>query len=1105
MATFEIHCGPIKATHDFYLMRSLPKQILLGMDFMTKFKVSIHPSDNCWMTDGQKYNFLPTDKITTTSLSLEAVEHIKINSPIDFNLYKLKFFNLIEEFEDIFCFRPGLAKCEPMSIDTGTAQPIQQPQRRMNEKKSKEVEEHVQEMLAEEWLVPSNSPWRANFVMVPKKGGDTRPCGDYRQLNDITKTDAYPMPDAQEVLDWLGNSKVFSTFDLTKGYFQIPIAEEDQEKTAVWSSSGLYHYRVMPFGLKNAPKVFQRLMNKILEPYLKKFMMVYLDDVIIFSNDPESHLEHLRIFFGVIRETGLTLNPKKIQPMKASIQVLGHIIEDGHRKPSPSNVEGIQKFPTPKDLTGVRKFLGTVGYYRTFIPGYTFIALPMYKLLKKEIKFLWLQEHEDAFQALKQAVLNITVALPNLNGTFVLQTDASGQGIGAVLMTVLPNGEKLPVSFISRTLQGGEKNYTTTELECLAIVWAIEKFRCYLEHTSFTVETDHMAIKWLMSIDRPQGRIARWIMKLQPFEFEVVYRPGRLNWVADGLSRYPANTVDTTEVIAAISPGDELCRISAVELIDLGLTLENIKSAQLADPLLIAVREFLITGDKPTGGKLSDKIKTVAKQSFIEGDPGSGLLYKWQNPENWDVPYMEERLILPEKFEEQIIKYYHSNNFQGHLGVEITCDRIAKQFYFIGLRTKVANFIRSCDVCQRHSYDNQKPGGFMKPHNYLFPWEEISVDLIGPLPQSKKRNVYLLVIIDIFSNWVEAFPLTATQAKSQTIIDKMMIVFCHWGFPSTIISDNGPQFISKLWNGVMASLGIKVKHTSPYNPQANPVERKNRDIKLYLAKYAEKVHNTWDENLQPMLFALRTAINRSTGYTPARLLLGKELRTPIDLIIKPKSDFTHVDYNKFADLAQIKLHNAIEYAKENRMLASEQQKLLYDKGRKLVTFKVGDLVLCKTHPLSSGIDKFAAKLAPKRDGPYVILEFQPPNTYVIGDIETNEAVTTVPVHFLRKYFAQENPQNEPETHLAGNSTGAKQVSFGKTQELPKQKSQLVKSANLGRKRGRPPKLPSSGATSNLAPHLGHDDDLDELECTANNDNNGGSHYNLRSRRSKSAN
>ena len=1019
-APLKIKCGPLIVEHTFYLMKNLPKQILFGTDFMFAHNVDVLASRQSLQIQDEIIPFISDkeNKNKNITLNLEAVKFLKTNAPIDFPEQEENFFKLLDEYEDIFNEITGVAKCEPMRINTGTAKPVKQPQRRMSIKKHDMIAAHIKEMLARDWIEPSESPWRANLVCVPKPDGTSRSCGDFRGLNDVTEDDAFPSPNAQEILEFIGQAIIFSAFDLVKGYYQIPIAVEDRHKTAIFGPDGLYQFKVMPFGVKNGPKVFQRLMNTVLGPHLRKFAMVYLDDVIIYSKTAEEHLVHLKIFFEAMRKAGLTLNPKKLQPLQKRIKVLGHIIENGMVSPDPGNVEGIQKFPVPFNQTGVRKFLGTVGFYRSFIPDYVDKATPLYRLLRNDVPFEWTDSQQLAFETLKAAVINIVMALPDLKGRFTIQTDASQKGLGAVLMTDMPDSKKVPVAFISRLLQGGEKNYTTTELECLAVVWAVEKFQGYIEQTSFTIETDHMAIRWLMALDRPKGRIARWIMRLLPYDFEVVYRPGRINWVADGLSRYPvSNDPEELEALAIEPEFDEPVQITTAELADLKITREEIMKAQLADDFLIKVREYLISGTKPENisARELSLLKTAANNSFIESKP-NGLLLKWQPSESCEDaegPGQDERIILPEMFWAKIIEQFHDTPQGGHLGTEIVCDRVSKRFYWVGLYTRVKSYIAACKTCQQYNYDNKKPGGLMKPHHFLKPWEEISVDIMGPYPMTRDRNAYILTIIDIFSNWVEIFPLRKSQCDTKSIVDKLKSVFCRWGFPKIIVSDNGSQFTSHLWINCLSSLGINPKHVTPYHPQANPVERKNRDIKLFLAKFTEK-HNEWDKLLNELCFALRTAVNKSTGYTPARLLMGKELSAPLDIVLATSSGpRLEPNYGKSATDLALKLHNTVQYCAENRMIASEQQKFYYDQNRREIKFDVGDLVLCKAHHLSSAINKFTAGFAPKRDGPYEIMEFHSPNNYLLGDPETKKTISIVSVDKIRKFIPPLVSQNTP--------------------------------------------------------------------------------------------
>jgi len=1004
-----VRLGHVNANHTFYIWKNLPKQILFGTDFMAKYGISIHYHEKSWSADGKYYPFAPAEQKDRhagllpsgcATYCLQAVEHIKTN-PVDFSEFTELYHGLLDEFQEIFSFEPGIAKCQPMRIKTDSAKPVQEPQRRMPAHKAELVDAMVKEHRAKGWLEPADGPWRANWVIAPKKGDEkVRPCGDYRRLNDVTVSDAFPIPNATENLEFVGQAKVFSTFDLTKGYYQIPIALEDRPKTALWSSMGLFQYTVMPFGLKNAPKVFQRMMNNILEPMLRKTAMVYIDDVITYSETHEEYSEHVRQFFGLIKESRMTLNPKKIQPMRKSIEVLGHIVSQGQIKPIPDSIRAIEALRNPGNVHEVRQLLGMVGYFIPFIPKYALIARPIFNLLKKDVQFNWGSSQAAAFQEIKEALKKAILALPDLNGTFLVQTDASIKGLGAVLLTLTAENKFQPVCFASRTLSPAEQNYSTTEQECLAVVWALNKFRPYLENVSFTIETDHMALKWLRAIERPKGRLARWIFDLESFDYQIQYKPGKINWTADYLSRSPARTPTVEEkdclFLTTVEPS------SAAKISTLGISLADFVQAQLDDPVLVKVRDFL-DGKIPVGTPTENgRVETLAKNSFIQEE--TNLLVKWSPPDDWDEvtgSQMDERPIVPVSLLPKLMAKCHDHPLAGHQGVDRTTNRAARDFHALGLYKYAREYVQKCDICQRHNHIQSKPTGQMKPHTYSKPWSEVSVDLIGPLPMTRvNRFEYIVAMTDIFTGWVEMAPLRRNQNTAKHLAEFCLGVFCRFGFPDVIVSDNASTFTSQVWDTVWSKLGVKVKHSSAYHPQANPVERKNRDIKLYLAKYAQDDQTHWDENLNELTYSLNTSVHESTGYSPARILFGREISSPRDITLTPDSTpvvgVSRVRAQNYAEQVQLRFKNTIQHCLENRQIAGIVQKSYYDQGHNVARLKPGDLVLVKTHYLSDAAKRFTSKLAPKRDGPFRIINFEPPCTYVLGDAETGENPFTCP-------------------------------------------------------------------------------------------------------------
>ena len=387
-------------------------------------------------------------------------------------------------------------------------------------------------------ITTSVSPWASPIVLVTKKDGTVRFCVDYRKVNQVAKFDAYPMPRVEEVFESIGPANFITTLDLAKGYWQIPMAKDSHEVTAFNTPYGLFEFVVMPFGLHTAPATFQRLMNELLRG-CQRFAGAYLDDIVIFSCSWEEHLHHLSEVFTVLQNAGLTIKPSKCQFAHGQVHYLGHLIGGGSIRPDPSKVEAVLAYQRPVTKKDVRSFLGLIGYYRKFVPNFADAAAVLVELTKKgrPDKVIWTRECEIAFDRLKKRMISAPVLqVADPSKPFILQTDASDLGLGAVL-SQLQSGEEHPVAFASRQLTPAEKKYSVVEKECLAIVWALKHFRMYLFGVQFTIETDHQPLRWLHQMKNTNSRLTRWALAIQPYRFEMKHRPGRLNGNADALSR----------------------------------------------------------------------------------------------------------------------------------------------------------------------------------------------------------------------------------------------------------------------------------------------------------------------------------------------------------------------------------------------------------------------------------------------------------------------------------------------------------------------------------------------------------------------------------------
>ncbi|GFX63768.1 retrovirus-related Pol polyprotein from transposon 17.6 [Trichonephila clavipes] len=449
---------------------------------------------------------------------------------------------LFQEFEDVFSRNSsdiGHTTVTQHRIDTADHLPIKQHPRRLPFAKQEEVGTLLREMQENDIIEPSSSPWASPIVLVRKKDGSTRFCVDYRKLNDVTKKDSYPLPRIDDTLDTLSGHKWFSTLDLKSGYWQVEIHPEDREKTAFTSGQGLWQFKVMPFGLCNAPATFERLMETVLKGLTFEACLIYLDDVIIGGRTFEEHLQNIRKVLSKLSDANLKLNPSKCKFFQKEVNYLGHIISAEGVRTDPEKVSAVKNWKRPENLRELRSFLGLCTYYRKFVKGFSNIARPLHKLTESKQKFQWTKECEDSFLQLKEALTSSPILIyPQPDKPFILDTDASNESVGAVLSQEI-DGQERVVAYWSKCLSKPERNYCVTRKELLAIVKAIEHFHHYLYGQKFLLRTDHASLTWLMNFRNTEGQVARWIQRLNEYYFDIRHRKGSSHGNADALSRRP--------------------------------------------------------------------------------------------------------------------------------------------------------------------------------------------------------------------------------------------------------------------------------------------------------------------------------------------------------------------------------------------------------------------------------------------------------------------------------------------------------------------------------------------------------------------------------------
>jgi len=873
-------------------------------------------------------------------------------------------------FLPMFTLLPGLCAEYEHVIDTGDSKPISTHLRPMSPGKRKVFEESFQELLDNDIIEPSNSPWSANAFVVPKPNGGLRPVIDYKPINKVTIPDVYPIPRIDDILALLGGCSYFSVFDLAKGYFQIQMRHEDKPKTAFICHNGLWQYKRMPMGLRNAPSTFQRCVDKILGPYKGQFCAVYFDDICVFSKSFEEHINHIALVLEKLRNAGFTIHPNKVQLCRTTFKYLGFVIQPGKCLPDEEKVKCLKQYPRPSSPKDIQKFLGFVGFYRRFVPDFAKHSKPLTSLLKKGIKFEWNANAELGFTALKNSLSEYTLLyLPDMTKEFIIQTDASDFAIGAILLQEVDE-VRHPVWFASRTLRPAEINYSTFQKEILAVLWAIEKFKGFVEYSHFTLETDHQAISWLNRIKDPTGRLARWFMQLQMFDFTVHYRKG------------------TSKIMQG---PDALSRIHHIMLTESDMTIsrDEFVQAQDNDAWLMSIKEFMLNGKE----SLSFSKESLTREASYCSLTDDKMLMKYVGCKGkpWEDERQHWRVYVPKSMQNRVIAAFHSDELSCHLGIRKTFGKLEQRVYWKNLRKDVQNYINRCMVCQQSKASRLPPvpaTGFKAES----PWDFITVDIMGPYTKGSLQSTHILLVVDYYTRYVEIFPLRSTTAE--VVVSKLWQVCMRWGIPRCILSDNGTQFTSKLYADWCKSLSIRPFYISAYHPQANLTERYCQTVKSMIVSTITKC-KAWDKHLPELAFAMHSSISDATGFTPAYANLGRELRTPFDNAMQIQlSSFKDVkDLGKRLSVVHTIIKDELEVS-QNRHLK------YYNKKAKARSYKKGDLVWLKTHYLSDASRGITSSLLKKREGPYQVIKVITEHVYDLECVGTGARVNKVHINEL---------------------------------------------------------------------------------------------------------
>ena len=785
------------------------------------------------------------------------------------------------------------------------------------------VDQEIEKMLKLKIIQKSTSPYRSPLVVVPKKDGTVRLCLDAKKINEIMLPDNEQMETPEVLFQQCIGVKYMSSLDLRSSFWQIPLSEQSRKYTAFSHRGRCYEFCVTPFGLRTSTASLVRGLGPILKGLDNTINFV--DDLLCMSEDFDQHLDNLDELFTRFEKHGLTLNLEKSQFLRSKVTFLGHILTTEGIRPDPEKIRAIKEFPAPRTVKQLRGFLGLINFYSKFTKEHAAATYPLLPLIKKNSKWRWGNEEETAFREIKEKFCsNVVLHYPDRQRPFYVQTDASDFALGAVLYQINGKNEHEVLQFASRTLKGAELAYYTTEKELLAIVWSLQKFRSYLLGSKIHVITDHAALLFLKECKLAHARLTRWSLAIQDYDITIEHCEGKKNHVADVLSRLPdldkasgRNSLRIARLVGEISPEFEKL-------------LASLDRIQTEDTEINTLKTLVEKEEAPTGYSIHHNILYKEIRGCL-------------------------RAVIPVSMASKIIAECHE--IYGHAGSRKCYLLMCEDFYCPHMYRITRQQIACCESCQKNKINVQ--GSYAEMQNILptRPGELVSLDFYGPLPAGKYGMKYILAVIDVFSKLTRLYPLrkTTTDATLRCIISDYIPKY---GRPQMILSDQGTQFTSPKWRQKLEEEDIRCILTSIRHPQANPVERTNRELSRFFRTFLKTEHNQWVNWIEVIEGCINETYHESTGFIPMHLHTG----------LKPKKPWEHIieGHGK----VQRNHEELIFLAQENMKRRRKKQSDKFNREHRMSIYSEGQLVLVKALNVSNPAAKQIAKFMPLYEGPY---------------------------------------------------------------------------------------------------------------------------------------
>lgn len=959
-AYLQFSMNNITFEHPVLLVKDLLYPIILGVDFLQAYGVVINyeKMSICFRNNSEIESVniavcqLDEEVIDASEMSMDSLDtviHNKVRETSNLNedcrdrlhrilcKYKTVFGPSIAPIKD-YLFRIKLTSEEPFKC---YQYPIPQAYRA-------EVEQLICNMLESGVIVKSNTPYINPILIVKKKNGKIRLCLDARKLNSRTVPYYDRPPRIDEILQKFYGVEWYTETDFTSSYWQLAIHPDDQKFTGFLYAGCVYHFTRVPFGLVNSGAALIQCIDQVLGRSRATEVLTYVDDVVLFSKDQESHLAAIEQFLLVCKNNNIVLNLEKSFFFVTRIMFLGYVLDTKGVHLSQDKLALIDAIPPPRNLKQLRGVLGTTNYYSRFCPNYAMVIHPLLKLLKKGVKFLWTSEHQSALDELKAVFYKeYVIEHPDFERRFFLQTDSSDYGLGAVLYQKDEDSRERIVALISRTLRGPELRYSTTEREALAIVWAVQKLRVYLVGREFSVITDHKALVFLSRCYSQNSRLMRWILSLQEYSFVVEYCEGKRNVLPDLLSRNPtscssSNVQDPTRY--------HICLIN-LDISDCPeLTWEKVRLLQRRDPEIQIIYRFKRNRLPPQHPRYA---ALQRRQHRWDVHQGMVLVF--------DGRQRTRKVLIPESLQEPVILFLHTK--YGHFGPKKVTALIREFGYFPKLPKIARKTIAKCLICQKTKFPNRHFPG--QPQHIIpqAPNELCALDLYGPLPLAQHGYKHILVIIDVFSKFVQLYPVKKPSA-SVCLKNLLTKFFAVAGNYQRVLSDHGSQFTSQRWVNALRQQGVTPTYSSVRYPQGNPSERVMREIARLCRTYCHATHNQWAELIPSINIWLNHLPHDATGISGFEAHFKIKPEYPFSGILRELASYQDLPVPTNADI-----HRRLVFTTTRQ------------RGRRAstYTFRPGDRVLLRVPHVSSPREKLYAKFFLLFQGPYVVSGIPHPN------------------------------------------------------------------------------------------------------------------------------